>query len=510
MSYSATRSLVDRYINAAKDGYMDALQQATRRDLNTPDEDGMTAASWASLNGHLEALRLIVGRGGDVDRCDFLGRTPLHHAAARGLLHVVSFLVNWGANIFALDNDHHTALDLAAENSKSDVVQFLDGEADQQLKKNPKHVARLREKAVRQAEENIKRYEKLQEQAARQAKKAQEKRAAATVRGPSGVEEANHTKRKGIFQSVTMALRNKTQRGHVHTQPAGKSYSDIAGLTQGPKGGVAKKLQRRAQDLNGTISSDGFKVSDLDQSGKRTLRSAQGFVSDRSSEVMYISSGSVSDIFASGSSRPTAQDVFGGTGFRNFSHSKSRSEADLMDSGYGDDEEDNQGGIFSRGGFGNMVFLHSSKFTNTLQSFENDQGRADEVSLNGLPNNEFQSNDEITSSDLDGPSSSRAAPSRTPKELPWDLDEVDPLDDDEDQTISSPLEMLLYSEGLENYLHRFLQEKVDLDMLMKTKNLDGDLKEIGLPFGPRKKLVEAVQRRKEILERPKYLSDSYL
>ncbi|KAL8593329.1 hypothetical protein ACOMHN_009982 [Nucella lapillus] len=57
------RRMAERFINAAKDGYLDVLQQATKRDLNWPDEDGMTAVSWAARNGHLDALRLIVGRG---------------------------------------------------------------------------------------------------------------------------------------------------------------------------------------------------------------------------------------------------------------------------------------------------------------------------------------------------------------------------------------------------------------------------------------------------------------
>ncbi|KAL8582380.1 hypothetical protein ACOMHN_066333 [Nucella lapillus] len=55
-----------RFINAAKDGYLDMLVQATKRDLNVADEDGMTAVMWAAHNGHLDALRIIVGRG-DLD-----------------------------------------------------------------------------------------------------------------------------------------------------------------------------------------------------------------------------------------------------------------------------------------------------------------------------------------------------------------------------------------------------------------------------------------------------------
>lgn len=53
----------EHFINAAKDGYLDLLRDASKRDLNGSDEDGMTATMWAAHNGHIEALRLIVGRG---------------------------------------------------------------------------------------------------------------------------------------------------------------------------------------------------------------------------------------------------------------------------------------------------------------------------------------------------------------------------------------------------------------------------------------------------------------
>lgn len=48
---------------AARDGRMDALREATRRQLNAADEDGMTHALWAAHHGNLEAMRLIVSRG---------------------------------------------------------------------------------------------------------------------------------------------------------------------------------------------------------------------------------------------------------------------------------------------------------------------------------------------------------------------------------------------------------------------------------------------------------------
>ena len=48
---------------AARDGYLEALKEATRKDCNSKDEDGMTPTLWAAFEGNLEALRLLVGRG---------------------------------------------------------------------------------------------------------------------------------------------------------------------------------------------------------------------------------------------------------------------------------------------------------------------------------------------------------------------------------------------------------------------------------------------------------------
>lgn len=51
-----------RYHKAAIDGYMDLLKEATRKDLNTPDEDGMTPTLLAAFHGHIDALQLICSR----------------------------------------------------------------------------------------------------------------------------------------------------------------------------------------------------------------------------------------------------------------------------------------------------------------------------------------------------------------------------------------------------------------------------------------------------------------
>ncbi len=58
---------------------------------------------WAAFEGNLDALRLLVGRGGDPERCDHFGNTALHLAAARGHMNCVTFLINFGVNMYCLD-----------------------------------------------------------------------------------------------------------------------------------------------------------------------------------------------------------------------------------------------------------------------------------------------------------------------------------------------------------------------------------------------------------------------
>ncbi|KAL7856528.1 hypothetical protein SRHO_G00154270 [Serrasalmus rhombeus] len=152
----------DKYHRAARDGRLDLLREATRRELNSPDEDGMTPTLWAANHGHLDAVRLVLGRGGDPDKCDIWGNTPLHLAAANGHLNCLSFLVSFGANIWCLDNDYHTPLDMAAMKGHMDCVRYLDSIAAKQITLSPKVVSKLKDRAFHNAERRIKECARLQ------------------------------------------------------------------------------------------------------------------------------------------------------------------------------------------------------------------------------------------------------------------------------------------------------------------------------------------------------------
>nr|XP_015801117.2 ankyrin repeat and SAM domain-containing protein 4B [Nothobranchius furzeri] len=155
---------MSRYHKAAIDGNLDLLKEATRKHLNTADDDGMTPTLLAAFHGHVNALQLICSREGDPNKSDIWGNTPLHHAAANGHMHIISFLVNFGANLFSQDNEYHTAMDVAASRGHMECVRFLDDAAAQQTNQNPKRVANLKKEAQKEAEKRVKVCEKVKKQ----------------------------------------------------------------------------------------------------------------------------------------------------------------------------------------------------------------------------------------------------------------------------------------------------------------------------------------------------------
>lgn len=306
-----------------------------------------------------------------------------------------------------------------------------------------------------------------------------------------------------------MRIRGSSSRQKM-TVPIGKTYSDMAGLsyTEGIHSGVAKRAgQHRSGDVSGLLDENiDFKISDVDESGKRTLRSltSKG-VRSMSSEVMYLAAQRGDDWSLSsemGPSRPAVYDVFSSQMKPDIF--KTKSESDLLNSGevsnYGDLEDDeNLPGIFNRPGFGKTAFLTGSNFLGTIHSFENQQDTdLIEPDFNvGTTSQESSLLSEDLNTQFHGS-----------KEVPWDSEEVDNLDDDDEVIPSSALEMFLWSAGLEAYLHKFLKEKVDMSILVKMS--DSDLKEIELPFGPRKKLLDAIKYRQDVLSQMNYIKDSFL
>lgn len=78
-------------------------------------------------------------------------------------MNILSFLVNFGANLFALDNDFHSPMDVAASRDHMNCVRYLDSAASQQTMQNPKHVANLKKQADKDAKHKVKECERVKQ-----------------------------------------------------------------------------------------------------------------------------------------------------------------------------------------------------------------------------------------------------------------------------------------------------------------------------------------------------------
>jgi ankyrin repeat protein len=86
---------------------------------------GRTALMWATRNGHVEIVRLLVESGSDVNAKDKVGLTPLMLAVINGHVELVRILIGAKANMRAKDRNGATPLIFAVETQNSRIVQEL-------------------------------------------------------------------------------------------------------------------------------------------------------------------------------------------------------------------------------------------------------------------------------------------------------------------------------------------------------------------------------------------------
>uniref|UniRef100_A0A8C5R4R7 USH1 protein network component sans n=1 Tax=Leptobrachium leishanense TaxID=445787 RepID=A0A8C5R4R7_9ANUR len=461
-----------RYHRAARDGFLDLLKEATRRDLNSPDEDGMTPTLWAAYHGHLGALRVIVSRGGDPDKCDIWGNTPLHLAAANGHLNCLSFLVSFGANIWCLDNDYHTPLDMAATKGHMECVRYLDSIAAKQTSLNPKVVGKLKERAFREAERRIRDCAKLQRKHHERMERRYRK------------EMSDHSDTMS-FSSFSSSV---SQRFPSATLFSTMPYSHAAGTTKG-KTKMQKKLEKRKQ-MDGT-----FKIY---EDGRKSVRSLSGV--QLGNDVMFVKQGTFASPRDRG--RQHLRDMF-------FHEEDSLSRA-VSDPGlHGDSThsevstDSGHDSLFTRPGLGTMVFRR-----NYLSSGLFGVGRDVGNGLHGMESEEIKLQSRLKRSPSldDSIGSAGSLEGRHERELPWDEEELG-LDDDEEPD-TSPLETFLASLQMSEFTSLLQDEKIDLSALMLCS--DHDLKSIRIPLGPRKKILDGIQRRRHTLDRDSAMGDTEL
>ncbi|NXR01820.1 ANS4B protein, partial [Sagittarius serpentarius] len=408
-----------RYHKAAADGNLDLLKEATRKDLNTADEDGMTPTLLAAYHGYLEALEVICRRGGDPDKCDIWGNTPLHHAACNGHIHCVSFLINFGANIFALDNDLRTPLEVAASRDRNECVRILDKAATEQNMLNPKKVSKLKAQAQRNVEKQIKECEKRQEKHQHEMNRNYMKEKTGTVNSSRGTH--SRVKLPNLFAS--------------NTNPFSKNLKDTLKLKAKMTADSTRSQKTQNNDQEDSI-------------GRRTVM----HVFDEKEEDELLN--------------------------------------DLKEKNFSDN--DSELSIFKRPGLGKIVF-----------------GRNLAADVNpGTVSSEKEGINFKMSSELfqyENTENGREDDAENGADIPWHEEEV--IWDDEEAE-NTPLEVFLASQMLDEFFPVFMREKIDLDALMLCS--DEDLQSIQMELGPRKKVLNAVSKRKQALKNPGKAVDTCL
>ncbi|XP_055858767.1 pre-mRNA splicing regulator USH1G isoform X1 [Episyrphus balteatus] len=485
----------DRYHKAAKDGLLDLLKDATRKDANTKDDDGMTPVLWAAFEGRLDALRLLAGRGGDPDKCDQFGNTALHLASAKGHMHCVDFLLKFGVNIYALDIDKHSAKDLAAINNRDDILRFLDAATANLEAADRKKAKTMKEIAEKNCEKRIKEYMKRQQKT-----------------------EQEYENMKPKPSTMLAALKHKiwSSQGNLNKPPKepmnGAKFSDLVGGSISSRVGAVQKkvmvskLKNQSSRERGDRENDtGFKIGEIESDGKRTITSLTGL--QRDSEVLYVGTfssnedngkrGKLTDVFDMEANSDTEREV-PRIGYGTLS--RSFSQPDFL-AAQNDDEACNDillqrpTGLFDRPMLGSIAFRRS--VTAALSQLHPEASSID------------SSNSANTSRKLGQLGKSRSVKSRSFLNISDSDSEGACFSDDEDQEDSgSPIQRFLAVWGLDEYLAVFHKQQIDLDTLMLLT--EADLKSLGLPLGPFRKLTFAIQERRNALANPGPIQDSRL
>lgn len=95
-------------------------------DVNEPDSETVTLLHWASINNRKEIVKYLIGKGADVNAIGGeLASTPLHWATRQGHLATVTLLVKAGADPTLRDATGFACIHLAAQSGFTSIVAYL-------------------------------------------------------------------------------------------------------------------------------------------------------------------------------------------------------------------------------------------------------------------------------------------------------------------------------------------------------------------------------------------------
>ncbi|XP_069670556.1 uncharacterized protein [Periplaneta americana] len=102
-----------------------SVYTTTKERLEIRDSDHRTPLFWAAVKGRLETVKMLVGRGANVNADDAWKQTPLYYAISGCHVEVVQFLIQSGANVKACDKDGDSVTFTALLSGNLDILRLL-------------------------------------------------------------------------------------------------------------------------------------------------------------------------------------------------------------------------------------------------------------------------------------------------------------------------------------------------------------------------------------------------
>ncbi|XP_059470535.1 pre-mRNA splicing regulator USH1G-like [Neocloeon triangulifer] len=443
----ATTITSTRFHRAARDGLLDVVREASSKEANQKDEHGLSPVMWASFAGHSHVLRVLVSKGGEINKYDNLGNTALHLAAANANTKCVAFLCTMGADVWALNIDKRTPRDMAAAHARGESsLRLLDAVMAREMALDPKRCDLKCQRARQRAEKHLQAFQRL----------------------------SSEEKRKQLDETRSLLERSTASSPEEDATSLGSSN---ASTTLSALWAVVRNTnKRRASAESSTTTSSvatrsfNFGVGSVASDGSRTIRPLSGLAP--STEVLY-SGGALgprrSSVQSTGSSMTTdsVTDAFdlaqrNQGGLVSIIATPSDSDPEL------DDDVSESGrrrsSLFDRPGFGSVAFRHSLTGLETETVATSDTPNANWI---------FKAPDVVDSAG---------------KKDDVFVEDSLPLDDEE----VSPLVSFLVAWGLRDLAHQLIPVfKDDLEALLVAN--DDDLQMAGIVTGPRKKLLRAIE-----------------
>jgi ankyrin repeat protein len=86
----------------------------------------------------VEVPQYLLDQGSDIEKADHVcGWTALHRSARYGHINVLSLLMSYGANLYAVDNEGRTPIDLAASETIKQAIRDEERNRDHRFKRIP-------------------------------------------------------------------------------------------------------------------------------------------------------------------------------------------------------------------------------------------------------------------------------------------------------------------------------------------------------------------------------------